>query len=437
MITFEELFQRRQPLSVVGLGYVGLPLAVALAGHFDVIGFDISSARIGRLRQGVDDTREVDQARLAKANIHFSDNPADLARCRLHIVAVPTPIDSHRRPDLRPVCGASVTVGRHLAPGSVVVFESTVYPGLTEDVCLPLLEEHSGLAGGKDFFVGYSPERINPGDKVHTLETIVKVVAGQTDHVRELLCRVYGTIVGAGVHRASSIKVAEAAKVIENTQRDLNIALMNELAILCGKVGIDTLEVLEAAGTKWNFLPFRPGLVGGHCIGVDPYYLTFLAEGLGLHPQVILAGRRINDSMGKYVAECCIKRLIAAKRPVSGATVGVWGLTFKEDVPDLRNTKVVDVIRELEDYGVRVLVHDPMAVPEEARHEYGLELSPMEAFTGLEALIVAVGHRQYKDLPAAALPKLFSCPQSGLVMDIRGVLDKTAVEGHGLTHWRL
>jgi UDP-N-acetyl-D-galactosamine dehydrogenase len=421
----------------VGLGYVGLPLAVALAEHFSVVGFDISQKRIERLRAGFDDTGEVEAQALSNVSVEYTHDPAKLAECRLIIVAVPTPIDSHRSPDLTPVRSASVTVGKYLKPGSVVVFESTVYPGLTEEVCLPLLEEHSGLTGGQDFFIGYSPERINPGDKVNTLTTIVKVVAGQTDAVREMLCAVYGTVVSAGVHRASSIKVAEASKVIENTQRDLNIALMNELAIICEKVGIDTLEVLEAAGSKWNFLPFRPGLVGGHCIGVDPYYLTFLAEGLGLHPQVILAGRRINDSMGKHVAEVCIKRLIAAKRPICGAMVGIFGLTFKENVPDLRNTKVVDVIRELEEYGVRVIVHDPMADPEEAMHEYGLTLSPLSAFTGLEALIVAVGHQAYKDMPLASLASRFASKSGGLVMDIRGTLDKSSVSDAGLSYWRL
>jgi len=437
LVTLNELKSRKEKIAVVGLGYVGLPLAVALAAHFQVVGFDISSRRIERLRQGKDDTGEVESVRLKAAAVEYTDDPAALAGCRIVIVAVPTPIDSHRSPDLRPVRSASVTVGRNLAPGTVVVYESTVYPGLTEEVCKPLLEEHSGLKAGRDFFLGYSPERINPGDKVNTLETIVKVVAGQTDEVRELLCGMYGAVVKAGVHRASSIKVAEAAKVIENTQRDLNIALMNELSLICGKVGIDTLEVLEAAGSKWNFLPFRPGLVGGHCIGVDPYYLTFLAEGLGLHPQVILAGRRINDSMGKHVAEVCIKKLIAARRPVSGAKVGVWGLTFKENVPDLRNTKVVDVIRELEEYGVKVLVHDAMADPGEAMHEYGLELFPMEAFTGLEALIVAVGHKAYVNYPVSDLPGLFSEPSSGLVMDIRGTLDKAGVIAAGLSYWRL
>jgi len=437
VVSFEELSAKKAAVAIVGLGYVGLPLAVALARHFSVIGFDISARRIERLRQGVDDTGEVESAALAGAAVEFTGDPARLGDCRLIIVAVPTPIDSHRSPDLRPVRSASALVGKHLARGSVVVFESTVYPGLSEEICLPLLEEHSGLKAGTDFWIGYSPERINPGDKVHTLETIVKIVAGQDGPTRDLLGQVYGAVVKAGVHLASSIKVAEAAKVIENTQRDLNIALMNELAIICDKIGIDTQEVLEAAGTKWNFLPFRPGLVGGHCIGVDPYYLTFLAEGLGLHPQVILAGRRINDSMGKYVAEVCIKRLIAAKRPISGASVGVLGLTFKENVPDLRNAKVVDVIRELEEYGLRVLVHDPMADPEEAAHEYGIALSPLEALHGLEAVIIAVPHTAYRELPVERLAQCFTAPEAGLVMDIRAALDPQTVRGAGLSYWRL
>ncbi len=437
MVTFQELKSGAASVAVVGLGYVGLPLAVALAKQYAVVGFDINAQRIARLSQGRDDTGEVSDQDLRAANVQYTADPARIRECQLVIVAVPTPIDDHRRPDLKPVRSASETVSRNLAPGSVVVYESTVYPGLTEDVCVPILEAGSGLAGGKDFFVGYSPERNNPGDKGHTLETIVKVVAGQDGPTCDLLCQVYSSVVSAGVHRASSIKVAEAAKVIENTQRDLNIALMNELAIICGKIGIDTQEVLEAAGSKWNFLPFRPGLVGGHCIGVDPYYLTFLAEGLGLHPQVILAGRRINDSMGKYVAEVCIKRLIAARRTVCGAKVGVLGLTFKENVPDLRTTKVVDVLGELREYGMDVLVHDPMADPDEAMHEYGLTLSPLSDFTGLEALVVAVAHDEYVRMDPARLRGFFADPASGLVMDIRGTLDRAAVEAQGLTYWRL
>ena len=437
MVTFEELKAGSTAVGVVGLGYVGLPLAVALARHFKVVGYDISAKRMEELARGVDATGEVEADALARAKMAFTCEAARLAECGLLIVAVPTPIDRHRRPELSPVRAACADVGKNLKPGSVVVFESTVYPGLTEEFCLPLLEEHSGLKAGQDFFIGYSPERINPGDKVHTLETIVKIVAGQDGPTRDLLARVYGAVVSAGVHLASSIKVAEAAKVIENTQRDINIALMNELALICGKIGIDTHEVLEAAGTKWNFLPFRPGLVGGHCIGVDPYYLTFLAEGLGLHPQVILAGRRINDSMAKHVAEVCVKRLIAAKRPVRGARVGVLGVTFKEDVPDLRNTKVVDVIRELQEYGITVLVHDPLADPEEALREYGLTLLPMTSLRALDALVAAVPHQAVRELSPEALADWFTMPGSGQVMDIRGAFDARAVKAAGLAYWRL
>ena len=436
VISLAELKARAYSVAVVGLGYVGLPLAVALARHFQVIGFDTNAKRVQELANGRDCTGEVANADLPSSGLEYTCDASRLRESRLIVVAVPTPIDSHRSPDLTPLRMASITVGQNLSPGSVVVFESTVYPGLTEDICLPLLAENSGLTPGKDFFIGYSPERINPGDKVHTLETIVKVVSGQDEATRDLLCQVYSLIVEAGVHPASSIKVAEAAKIIENTQRDINIALMNELALICGKLGIDTCEVLEAAGTKWNFLPFRPGLVGGHCIGVDPYYLTYLAEGLGLHPQVILAGRRINDSMAKHVAEVCVKRLIAGKRPVRGARVGVYGVTFKENVPDLRNTKVVDVIRELEEYGVKVLAHDPLADPAEAQREYGLELMPATGLRGLDALIAAVPHQALKALAPEEIGQWFTLP-GGLIMDIRGAFDPGAFRAAGLDYWRL
>jgi len=438
VIDFDDLVSRKRAVAVVGLGYVGLPLAVALSRHFRVTGFDISPARIDELRAGTDSTGEVEPARLAAAAIDFTTDPAALAACGVIIVAVPTPIDANRNPDLRPVTGASATVGQHLAPESVVVFESTVYPGLTEEICVPLLERHSGLTCGRDFTVGYSPERINPGDKVHTLEHIVKVVAGQDEPTRTLLARLYGTIITAGIHEASSIKVAEAAKVIENTQRDLNIALMNELSLIFERMGIDTLEVLEAAGTKWNFLPFRPGLVGGHCIGVDPYYLTFKAQAAGYNPQVILAGRRINDNMGKHVADTAVKRLIRAGHRVRGARVGILGLTFKENVPDLRNTKVVDIIRELADYQVRVLVHDPLASPEEAMREYGLTLEPLSALRDLDALILAVPHAAYvQDISPLDLRSWFRDEGQGIVLDVRGALSRRAVQDAGLWHWRL
>ena len=437
MLHFDDLIAGRARIAVVGLGYVGLPLAVALARHFPVTGFDISAARVEELQKGRDRTGEVDDNALAASSMRFSCREEDLAEAGLIIVAVPTPIDAHRNPDLGPVEKASALVGRRMARGTVVVYESTVYPGVTEDICVPILEKESGLAYGRDFTVGYSPERINPGDKVHTVERIVKVVSGSTPETLELLAGVYGRIVAAGVHKASSIKVAEAAKVIENTQRDLNIALMNELALIFDRLGIDTLEVLEAAGTKWNFLPFRPGLVGGHCIGVDPYYLTYKAEAAGYHPEVILAGRRINDGMGKYVAEKAVKMLIRAGRRVNGARVGIFGLTFKENVPDLRNTRVIDICRELEEYGVSVLVHDPMADAEEARHEYGLALTPLEDMRNLDAAIMAVAHDSYNSLDLAALKARFAEPDSAVVLDVKGRWTPKEAAQAGVMFWRL
>jgi UDP-N-acetyl-D-galactosamine dehydrogenase len=436
MISFDDLTQKKSAVAVVGLGYVGLPLAVALSRHFDVIGFDINPARVAALNAGHDATNEVDDAALAASTAKLTDDPAELRRAGVIIVAVPTPVDSHRRPDLTPVIGASRTVGRHMSRGCVVCYESTVYPGVTEDECIPILEKESGLRFPEDFTLGYSPERINPGDKVHRLETIRKIVSGSDEATADLLARVYGAVVQAGIHRASSIKVAEAAKVIENTQRDINIALMNELAIIFNKLGIDTLEVLEAAGSKWNFLPFRPGLVGGHCIGVDPYYLTYKAEEIGCHPEVILAGRRINDGMGKYVAETCVKRLINADKHVKGARVGVLGFTFKENVPDIRNTRVVDIIAELKEYGVTPLVHDPEADPVEALREYGQELLPLEALTGLDALILAVAHKRFQSLDAKAVSAMFAGPRV-VLLDIKGFWDKTAMRGAGFDLWRL
>lgn len=437
MISFEGLKRREKPLAVVGLGYVGLPLAVALSRHMDVIGFDISARRIEELKGGHDHTNEVTDENLAAAAVRYTCDPAALAEAAVIIVAVPTPIDDHRSPDLTPVVGATTTVGRHFSRGAVVVYESTVYPGLTEEVCVPILEKESGLRFGEDFTVGYSPERINPGDKVHTLETIVKIVSGSDAATADLLAEVYGSVVRAGIHRASSIKVAEAAKVIENTQRDLNIALMNELAIIFGRLGIETTEVLEAAGTKWNFLPFRPGLVGGHCIGVDPYYLTFKAEGMGFHPEVILAGRRTNDGMGKYVAECTVKHLIARGNVIRGARVGILGFTFKENVPDLRNTRVVDIIAELHDYGVETLVHDAEADPAEAMREYGQELLPLEALRDLDAVILAVSHRAYAAFSPEDIRARFRDPDKGVLMDVKSLYNPAAMRAAGLDYWRL
>ncbi|MBT8351474.1 MAG: nucleotide sugar dehydrogenase, partial [Deltaproteobacteria bacterium] len=390
MVTFKSLVERKDKVAVVGLGYVGLPLAVHLSEHFDVIGYDLKAERIKELKSGIDRTLEVSAEKLGKANMFFSSNPGDLSECRLIVVAVPTPIDEYRIPDLSPLQGASKIVGKQMVKGSCIVFESTVYPGATEEVCASILEEESGLSQGSDFTLGYSPERINPGDKVHTIDKIIKIVSGSDGKTCQLLSKVYGKIIKAGIHQASSIKVAEAAKVIENTQRDLNIALMNELAMIFDKAGIDTTEVLEAAGTKWNFLPFRPGLVGGHCIGVDPYYLTVKAESLGYHPEMILAGRRINDGMGKYIAEKAVKLLIGVDKQVHGAKIAVLGITFKEDVPDLRNTKVVDIISELTEYGIEVLVHDPLADVKEAANYYNLELRKIEDLSGVDAVIIAV-----------------------------------------------
>lgn len=436
MITFEALTAREARIAVVGLGYVGLPLAIHLSDHFSVVGFDLKTRRIQELRSGFDRTREISQSRLSRTDLHYADDPEVLSTCRLIIVAVPTPIDDCRIPDLTPLRSASQTVGTQLQKGSCVVYESTVYPGATEEVCIPILEAESGLKYGRDFTVGYSPERINPGDKVHTLDRVMKIVAGSDPATCELLSKVYGQVVQAGIHRASSIKVAEAAKVIENTQRDLNIALMNELAKIFETIGIDTHEVLEAAETKWNFLPFRPGLVGGHCIGVDPYYLTFKAEALGYHPEMILAGRRINDGMGKHIAERAVKMLIRAGKQVRGARVAVLGITFKEDVPDLRNTRVVDIIRELKDYGVNVVANDPLADPGEALEYYGVELMDLEAIRGVDAVILAVMHKAYRESGLEGLVKLCAA-RDCLIVDVKGCFSPGQAQKMGISYWRL
>ena len=434
-------------IAVVGLGYVGLPLAVAFGKQVETIGFDLDQRKLENYRNGVDPSGEVSADELtAAAQLEFTNDPARLAEAEAIIVAVPTPIDEARRPDLRPLEGASRTVGANLSPGAIVIFESTVYPGCTEEVCIPILEQQSGLAwlGGPDadtqsgkpgFYVGYSPERINPGDKVHRLETIVKVVAGDTPQTLDRVASLYERVVDAGVHRAASLKVGEAAKVIENTQRDLNIALMNELSLIFHKLGIDTLDVLEAAGSKWNFLPFRPGLVGGHCIGVDPYYLTYKAEAAGHHPQVILAGRQINDGMGKYIAEQTVKGLIKNNRKVNGAKVIVLGLTFKEDCPDLRNSRVIDIIHELETYCCDVSVHDPLADSDEALEEYGVNLVGWDQLPEADAVVLAVAHQFYQALPLADMKRIMG--ESALLMDIKSVLDREACQEQGVTLWRL
>lgn len=436
MMQFESFLNKQDKIAVIGLGYVGLPLAVHLARHFAVVGFDVAEVRVAELRAGRDHTREVNEADLAAVSLHYTADPADLAACRLFIVAVPTPIDGHRIPDLTPVRRAFATVGQQMGRGSCVVLESTVYPGVTEEIGVPILEEASGLVCGRDFTVGYSPERINPGDKERTLEKIVKVVSGWDGETAVFLAQIYGQVVEAGIHIAPSIRVAEAAKVIENTQRDLNIALMNELSLIFDHMGIDTLDVLAAAGTKWNFLPFQPGLVGGHCIGVDPYYLTFKAEALGYHPQMILAGRRINDRMGKYVAEKTVKLLIAAGKQVQGSRVAVLGLTFKENVPDLRNTRVIDIVRELQDYQVNVLVHDPCADAEEAQQLYGLTLFDLADLTEVDALIVAVGHREYTALGLGGLAE-YCAAEKPILVDVKGSFAAVEAERMGFKYWRL
>lgn len=423
-------------IAIVGLGYVGLPLAVEFGKKYRTIGLDLSAAKIDSYRNHIDPTGEVSTENLkAAAQLFPTTDAAALKEADFIIVAVPTPVDEAHNPDFSPLVGSSTAVGKNLKRGATVVFESTVYPGATEEVCIPLLEKHSGLTWKKDFFVGYSPERINPGDKLHTLTTITKVVSGDTPETLERVAEIYASVITAGVYRATSIKVAEAAKVIENTQRDLNIALVNELSLIFHRIGIDTTEVLEAAGTKWNFLPFRPGLVGGHCIGVDPYYLTHKAERLGYHPQVILAGRRINDGMGKYVAEQTIKNMIQAGFQVKGSDVVVLGLTFKENCPDLRNSKVIDVIRELETYGVTVHVHDPVASPEEAEHEYGVKLVSWDSLPRANAIVAAVSHKELTDRSVDDYAKKLA--PGGLYVDVKAQADAAAFKARGLNVWRL
>lgn len=425
----------KERVAVVGQGYVGLPVTLAFGRAFPgTVGFDVDRAKVERLASGVDATGETDPQELAAARVRFTADEADLRGATFFVVAVPTPITPDRRPDLSYLIAASETVGRALSPGAVVVYESTVYPGVTEEVCGPVLERASGLRRGVDFKLGYSPERINPGDKEHTFERTVKVVAGEDAATLERVARAYEAVVDAGVHRAPSIKVAEAAKVIENTQRDLNIALMNELAIIFDRMGIRTADVLEAAGTKWNFLPFRPGLVGGHCIGVDPYYLTAKAESLGYHPEVILAGRRINDGMGAFTAQRLVKLLIEQDKPIKGARVAILGLTFKENVPDLRNSRVPDIVGELRQFGIEPLVHDPLADPDEAHEEYGLRLSSFDELTELDGLILAVAHRDFAAMPRE---KLFgTLAPRGAIADVKSMLHPSEVPS-SIAYWSL
>lgn len=430
---------QKKKVAVVGMGYVGFPLAIAFAEKgIDVIGFDVNSEKINEYLKGNDPTNEVGSERLQKIkNIQFTFNEEILKEANYIIVAVPTPVLKNKMPDLKPVESASEIVGRNLQKGSIVIYESTVYPGVTEDICLPILEKTSGLKCGKEFKIGYSPERINPGDKVHRVENIVKITSGMDLESSEKIAQLYETIIQAGVHRAPSIKVAEAAKVIENSQRDINIAFVNELALIFDKMGIDTLEVLEAAGTKWNFLPFRPGLVGGHCIGVDPYYLANKAEEIGYHADVILAGRKTNDGMGKFIAEKTIKKLIEANKVIKNSHVLIMGLTFKEDCPDLRNSKVEDIIKELEDYSVKISVVDPIADRKEACKEYKVDLKKLEEIKEIDAIVLAVGHNEYKNLNLKDLKNKFNDKENLLLLDIKGIINKKYAEEEGYKLWRL
>lgn len=458
MSLYDKIVSRDEKISLIGLGYVGMPIAVAFAKKVDVIGFDVNKEKVELYKRGVDPTKEVGNEAIKSSTVDFTCDEARLKEAKFHIVAVPTPVRDDHTPDLSPVKSASRTVGRNLTKDSIVVFESTVYPGVTEDICIPILEQESGMRCGVDFKVGYSPERINPGDKVHRLETIVKVVSGMDDESLDIIAKVYELVVDAGVHRAASIKVAEAAKVIENSQRDINIAFMNELSIIFNKMGVDTKAVLEAAGTKWNFLNFFPGLVGGHCIGVDPYYLTYKAEQLGYHSQIILSGRRINDDMGKYVAENTVKKMIKANKQINGSIVAIFGVTFKENCPDVRNTKVVDVIRELEEYGVKVVVVDPVADSEDLMHEYGITTIRKEEIKNVDAVIFAVSHEEFKTMDLDFLKTLFrrsnmhplkemdevaatsetGSTESGYVlMDVKGMFDRKEAEELGYLYWRL
>ena len=438
MSLYEKLVNKEEKLSLVGLGYVGMPIAVAFSKKINVVGFDLNQKKIELYQNGIDPTKEVGDEAIKACAVDFTCDETKLKEAKFHIVAVPTPVNPDHTPDLTPVEGASRVLGRNLTKGSVVVFESTVYPGVTEEICVPILEKESGLKCGTDFKIGYSPERINPGDKVHRLETITKIVSGMDEETLETIAKVYELVVDAGVYRAQSIKVAEAAKVIENSQRDINIAFMNELSIIFNKMGIDTKSVLEAAGTKWNFLKFFPGLVGGHCIGVDPYYLTYKAEQLGYHSQIILSGRRINDDMGKYVAESLIKNLIKADIPVKNARVAILGFTFKENCPDTRNTKVIDIVNELREYGVEPMITDPVADRAEAEREYGVKLVSRDEIKDMDAVILAVSHREFESLTMEELDGLFAKRhQKKVLSDIKGMLDREAYENAGYLYWRL
>ena len=436
MNLYERLVNKEEKLSLVGLGYVGMPIAVAFAKKINVVGFDLNAKKIELYKSGVDPTNEVGDEAIKATTVDFTADETKLREAKFHIVAVPTPVNDDHTPDLTPVEGASEILGRNLTKGSVVVFESTVYPGVTEDVCIPILERESGLKCGVDFKIGYSPERINPGDKVHRLETIKKIVSGMDEESLDVIAKVYELVVEAGVHRAESIKVAEAAKVIENSQRDINIAFMNELSIIFNKMGIDTKAVLEAAGTKWNFLNFYPGLVGGHCIGVDPYYLTYKAEMMGYHSQIILSGRRINDDMGKYVAENVVKKLIVADKAVRNAKVAILGFTFKENCPDTRNTKIIDIVNELKEYGITPVIADPTADANETKWLYGVEFVDMNTIKDMDAVVLAVAHDCFKELSQDDIAKLYGEGKK-IMIDIKGLLNRKEYENAGYVYWRL
>lgn len=439
MNLYEKIANREEKIALVGLGYVGMPIAVAFAQKADVIGYDLNPKKIELYKSGIDPTKEVGDEVIAKTSVDFTSDETRLREAKFYIVAVPTPVNSDHTPNLIPVENASRIVGRNLTKGSIVVYESTVYPGVTEEICIPILEKESGLKCGVDFKVGYSPERINPGDKEHRLETIVKIVSGMDEETLDTVASVYELVVEAGVHRAESIKVAEAAKVIENSQRDINIAFMNELSIIFNIMGIDTKTVLEAAGTKWNFLKFYPGLVGGHCIGVDPYYLTYKAEKLGYRSQVILSGRRINDGMGKYVAENVVKNLIKAEVSIKKAKVAILGFTFKENCPDTRNTKIIDIYNELKEYGITATVADPTADKDEAKYLYGTEFVDISTVKDCDAVILAVAHDEFKNLTQSDFEKMFKSGDNSakVLIDIKGILDRKEYENLGYNYWRL
>lgn len=433
---FDDLLAGKESISLIGLGYVGMPIAVAFAKKVNVIGFDLNKEKINLYKSGIDPTNEVGNEVIKSTSVRFTSDEEDIKKAKFHIVAVPTPVNDDHTPDLSPVEGASRILGRNLTKGSIVVFESTVYPGVTEDVCAPILEKESGLKCGVDFKIGYSPERINPGDKVHRLETIMKIVSGMDDESLEEIAKTYELVVEAGVYRAESIKVAEAAKVIENSQRDINIAFMNELSIIFNKMGIDTLSVLKAAGTKWNFLKFYPGLVGGHCIGVDPYYLTYKAEMLGYHSQIILSGRRINDDMGKYVAENLVKSLIKAGKPVRDAKVAILGFTFKENCPDTRNSKVFDIVKELREYSIEPIVADPVADSDEAEKLYGIKFTDVSEIKEMDGVILAVAHVEFGNITLDEMNKICA-GNPKVLLDIKGILNRKEYEKAGYCYWRL